>query len=442
MLPIVREYNVFFPKDLFHSKMRLLVTALFLLFLPISAAAQDTFAEWSSIGVPLVEDFNSYLATGFDGVAPAGGVTTESWSFNGLSDGDCDFYDTCLGLSFPDFTRGTSTGGESTGGLYAFDVDGAGNVVFGLQPIGNDATPGELIYQVFNVAGASVTDVDLSYDVWVYNDQGRSNSVKISWSGDNFFTSTDLTTLDLTSPAAAAGSPAWTKTSKSVSIDLGFSLQEEGLFSLKFTFDDVGGSGSRDEFGIDNVSTTPFSSLAAELTEFSVLSTESGLLLEWATTSEDNLNGFEIEQATGSGAFEAIGYVDAKGPGTYRYATKGDSRRDAFRLKMVDSDGTFSYSKAIETELALTESFELEAAYPNPFVSATSFNLTVRDAQDVTVELYDALGRRVQSLYNGRMADGESRAIQVDGAGLAVGTYLYRVTGSKFVTSGRLVLGR
>ncbi|NNE36377.1 MAG: T9SS type A sorting domain-containing protein [Rhodothermales bacterium] len=115
---------------------------------------------------------------------------------------------------------------------------------------------------------------------------------------------------------------------------------------------------------------------------------------------------------------------------------------NTFRLKIVDSDGSFRYSSEVETLSELFEAFVLEDAYPNPFDDSASFTLTVRDEQPVSAILYDALGRQVQTLFSGIVGAGERALVRIDGTGLARGAYSYRVTGERFATTGRIVLAK
>lgn len=412
--------------------MRLFVTTLFVcLFVATTATAQ---IQWDDIGVAVVTDFTGYTGAGFNDPAGAGQLSSAVFATTGMSDGDCDFYTLC---DAGDFARGASTGGVTTGGFYAFEVE-TGNPALGIQPGGTDFTPGTVTYRIANFAG-QVTDVTISYDLWIRNDQGRSQSVYLRWALNDGAFSKKIDSLATTEVADIT--PGWVKLSRSINIDLGMTVEQENDFNFRFETDDSTGSGSRDEIAIDNISTTPFSNLAAELTDFSALRLDSGLMLRWATSSEEDLSGFEIEQANQAGEFESIGFVSAAGPGSYQFVTQSNTAR-SFRLKIIDIDGTHKFSRAIETTAELTLPFELEQAFPNPFSLSSSFALRVRDSQLVTVLLYDALGRQVRTLFDGTMAANESRQIAVDADGLASGTYIYRVRGAKFVSSGRVVLGR
>jgi uncharacterized delta-60 repeat protein len=77
-------------------------------------------------------------------------------------------------------------------------------------------------------------------------------------------------------------------------------------------------------------------------------------------------------------------------------------------------------------------SHELSLVRPNPLDADAGFTLFVASAQDIAVELFDALGRRVASLYEGRLVAGETRSFTIRGGALAAGVYALRVRGEAF----------
>ena len=187
-------------------------------------------AAISFTGSTLTQDF-----TGYDGSAgPVG------WDASGLSSG--------AGFSE---NRGSSTGGVTTGGTYAFDT-GSGNIALGVQPGGSDFTAGYYELQVTNDSGATVTDWDVAFESLVYNDQGRANSFDFSYSTDGT-SYTSVAGGSFTSVEVADGSPAWT-TGASYSDTISASVASGGSLYLRWTGNDVSGGGSRDEFALDDVS--------------------------------------------------------------------------------------------------------------------------------------------------------------------------------------------
>jgi hypothetical protein len=94
---------------------------------------------------------------------------------------------------------------------------------------------------------------------------------------------------------------------------------------------------------------------------------------------------------------------------------------------------------AIEPETDLPESFELRQNYPNPFNPYTTITYTVPRAQEVTILVYDVLGREVASLVNGRKSAGEHR-VTFDASGLSSGVYVYRMQTERFAQSKKLMI--
>jgi hypothetical protein len=72
--------------------------------------------------------------------------------------------------------------------------------------------------------------------------------------------------------------------------------------------------------------------------------------------------------------------------------------------------------------------FTLERTGPNPFLSSTSFLLSVGDAQTVEATLYDTVGRRVAILFSGSVEPGRV-PLELDGGSLAAATYVLVVRG-------------
>ncbi len=192
-------------------------------------------------------DFTGFDGSGFAPSPSAGQLDSDIWRVTGLSDGAMNFGDT---KTSGDFARGSSTGGVSTGGVYSFDV-GGGNTTLGVQPGGSDFTPGDFTLKIENTTGNTVADVYVSYTIWTYNDQDRANSLNFSWSLDDA-TYTTVPSLDYTTPGTADAPPAWTSVSRSTTLT-GVNLPAGGFLYLKWTGNDVSGSGSRDEYAIDDI---------------------------------------------------------------------------------------------------------------------------------------------------------------------------------------------
>lgn len=88
--------------------------------------------------------------------------------------------------------------------------------------------------------------------------------------------------------------------------------------------------------------------------------------LTWKTTSETNNKGFEIERSADARTFEKIGFVDGSGDTKenqfYHFTDLNPLAESYYRLKQLDYDGKFEYSKVI----AVKTGTGVIKMYPNP----------------------------------------------------------------------------
>ncbi len=188
-------------------------------------------------------------------------------------------------------------------------------------------------------------------------------------------------------------------------------------------------------------------SLPVELANFSAKTQDRSVALTWTTLSEDNTLGFSVEHQSPSttDAWNEVGFVDASGGNAeetmYQYNHDvTDYGAHAFRLRIVDLDGSFGYSETVELSIDNPSSFALGSAYPNPFNPSTSFTFSVQKSQQVEIGVYDLLGRNVLEVFSGRVEAGAARTFTVDGSGLTTGLYVVRANGASESRSTTLML--
>lgn len=228
--------------------------ALFALGLQYSVRADVVL---STIGVAVVEDFDDFRGDGFSNAPSSTQLDSNTYRVTGLSDGDGTFggvHDS------GDFARGMSTGGESTGGIYAFDL-GGGDYGVGVQPTGDDFTPGTLTIRVTNNTGGDIDGIDLDADGNFFNDADRSTrwTFEISFDDNTY---TPFQTLD--SPEAADAAPSWVLQQINGGVPFPVALNDGGQFFIRIRGNDLGGSGSRDEFALSFLSITATSTAVPE----------------------------------------------------------------------------------------------------------------------------------------------------------------------------------
>lgn len=146
--------------------------------------------------------------------------------------------------------------------------------------------------------------------------------------------------------------------------------------------------------------------------------------LYFSTASEKNNKGFEIERSEDGFDFKNIGFVKGVGNSqTMKYYSFSDANAVQdnlyYRLKQVDEDGRFEYSKIIKVERndALSPLFSIH--YQPGF---NGLNLHINSLDAVSGKLYSQSGTLLKelNLNNGWQS--------VDMSGFAKGAYLLEIT--------------
>jgi parallel beta-helix repeat protein len=83
--------------------------------------------------------------------------------------------------------------------------------------------------------------------------------------------------------------------------------------------------------------------------------------------------------------------------------------------------------------------FFLFQNYPNPFNAFTSIGYTLPSASDVTIDIYDILGRRVETLVQGEQSAGYHH-ITWDAEDRPSGMYFYRIQAGEYAETRKMVL--
>lgn len=96
-----------------------------------------------------------------------------------------------------------------------------------------------------------------------------------------------------------------------------------------------------------------------------------------------------------------------------------------------------------EAEMEITGSSDRDKVkignYPNPFNPTTTLQFTLPSAMDITLRVYDILGRHVSTLVNHRM-DAGTHQVAFDGSDLSSGHYLYLLETDTENITGRMVI--
>ena len=184
--------------------------------------------------------------------------------------------------------------------------------------------------------------------------------------------------------------------------------------------------------------------LPVELSSFSAVVLDNGVKLNWRTETEVNNYGFEILRQAQDDTWQVLGFVEGYGnsnsPKEYSFIDKNvSSGKVAYRLKQIDTDGQFEYSKIIEVDLGSPQKFELSQNYPNPFNPSTTIRFTLPQSGNIKLNVYNLLGELVAELVDGFKQAG-IHTINFNASELESGMYIYRLETPKNSFSRKMIL--
>ena len=181
--------------------------------------------------------------------------------------------------------------------------------------------------------------------------------------------------------------------------------------------------------------------LPVEISSFSGIATNEGILLQWETATEVNNFGFEIECTNDNISWEVKGFVNGSGttnsPESYSFNDSELPNTDevSYRLKQIDNEGTFTYSKTITIDLTnitsveeegLPKEYSLSQNYPNPFNPSTTIKFGLPESGFVDLRVYNMLGQEIASLFNEELSAGYHEA-SFENNDIASGIYFYKI---------------
>jgi hypothetical protein len=157
--------------------------------------------------------------------------------------------------------------------------------------------------------------------------------------------------------------------------------------------------------------------------------------LSWAETRVADIDVYLLERQY----FDeppVVATIPSEGARRYTVSLSGlDVGEYDFRLSYVRPDGEQVFVGETEVTIPLRRPFELAEIYPNPFSEQANIKLTVRQAQNFRVEVYNALGQQVAVLYDRQRPANDPRPITFDASQLGTlpsGRYFFRVIGDDF----------
>lgn len=185
-----------------------------------------------------------------------------------------------------------------------------------------------------------------------------------------------------------------------------------------------------------------------ELATFDVHLQENNVILSWTTVSESNNLGFDVQRRAENESFVTLGFVKGQHTTTTEQSYTFVDEKPVpgisyYRLKQIDTDGTFQYSSELKVTAGVPETFALYQNYPNPFNPATTIRYALPTPTHVEMFILNALGQRVSTLVDAEQPAGYYDVIwdgtNTHGAKVSAGMYFCAFKSPEFTAVKKLL---
>jgi len=184
--------------------------------------------------------------------------------------------------------------------------------------------------------------------------------------------------------------------------------------------------------------------LPVELTSFSAILTDKAVLLNWITATEVNNYGFDVERMRDGEDWKALGFVEGNGnsnsPKEYNFLDSevNSAGTYSYRLKQIDNEGSYEFSKSIEVNFGSPINFELNQNYPNPFNPSTTISFNLAESGKVILKIYNIMGEEITTLVEGFREAG-IYSFNFIAEGYPSGMYLYSLNTNGYTETKKML---
>ncbi len=173
---------------------------------------------------------------------------------------------------------------------------------------------------------------------------------------------------------------------------------------------------------------------------FYPVKTKEFVVLHWETATEVNNKGFSLEKSMDGKNYETIRWVDGVGESTtlQKYTATDSSPYTGlnyYRLKQIDHDGKFEYSKVVSIYFDHSISEHNFQIYPNPTSSHLNIISTKSLNGDFTISIHGLSGKEILKINDLNL----SSKNQIDISNLNNGIYLLRLYQENEVETFRIL---
>ena len=187
---------------------------------------------------------------------------------------------------------------------------------------------------------------------------------------------------------------------------------------------------------IDDIIVQPATPLPIELLRFTGKPNNIVVDLEWVTANEFNSDHFELQRSNDGVMFESIAFIPANGNSeteiSYQYTDDEPiAGNNFYRLKAVDSDGSYKFSEIIIVHLDGVRKFQI---FPNPATDHVIINTNLQET--FYIEILSATGEEIYKFHN---ENNSLKTVEINIKDLPQGIYIIKIISGNIILTDQFV---
>lgn len=354
--------------------------------------------------VSITETTNSYLQT-------FGTANITAWSNNSTFLG---WYSSTALTSNLNITAAAPS---NTGGFYSYRCSGGNDQKIGSRPSGSTGT----IYyglRLKNNSAKTIKSLEINFDYFQFSlaeNNGNLNKIEFSYQvSTGTITNltagvyTNFTSLDFSQKVGDTGGSSsqlngYPCTQMGVAMAcLAVDIASGSEIMLRFT--DVNDAANDHHMGIDNFSVIAsednvcLTPLPVVFSNFECIQNNNLLNINWSTTLKLNNSHFNVEESNNGIDFETINTINEAGnsykTNMYSVSVNLPYESKYYRIKQIDANGNYSYSKLFYFKAEINNETELVVFYPNPSNGSGNLKI-VNNSIILNVKIFNAFGQEM-----------------------------------------------
>ena len=171
-------------------------------------------------------------------------------------------------------------------------------------------------------------------------------------------------------------------------------------FGIAIAAQRIDGSSGATSGRIDNISVTVYytdlTTLPVSLVNFSAKKNNSSINVNWTTDNESGMSNYQVQRSSDGRNFSNIQSVQSRNSvGRTGYSATDNKPLNGigyYRLKMVEVDGSVTYSKIVTVQFATGN---LITIYPSLWKKGTTLNISNPNHEKLTAHFFNSAGQHI-----------------------------------------------